>query len=263
MTALELVEIGTAAVVGLMLVLWLIHFPMHNAAIVDGGWAGGMAVLAILYAALGPGYAPRRLLVGAMGAIWGLRLSFYIVFTRVIGHPEEGRYVELRRKWKTNIGLKFLAFFEFQALLCVFLSVPFLLAVLNPRPALSWLEFGGAILWAVAWAGESIADRQLHQFKLNPANKGKTCRAGLWNYSRHPNYFFEWLIWVSYALFALASPYGWWAWTAPALMLYFLFRVTGIPATEAQALRTRGDDYRRYQASTSAFVPWFKKKVSA
>jgi len=81
----------------------------------------------------------------------------------------------------------------------------------------------------------------------------------LWNYSRHPNYFFEWLIWVAFALFALGSPYGYLGLVSPLLMLFFLFRVTGIPATEAQALRTKGEDYKQYQQTTSAFVPWFRR----
>ena len=259
MSALALAGLGAMAVVTLMLVLWLIHFPMKNAAIVDGGWAGGLALLAILYGTLAGGYGPRRILIGLMGAVWGLRLSLYLLLTRVIGHPEEGRYVELRRKWVTNIPLKFLMFFEFQAVLCVLLSIPFLVAALNADPHVSSLEWGAVLLWLVALAGEVAADQQLHMFKSDGSNKGRTCRLGLWNYSRHPNYFFEWLIWVSYALFALASPHGWIAVCAPLLMLYFLFKVTGIPATEAQALRTKGDDYRRYQESTSVFIPWVKK----
>ena len=254
---------GTLAVAGLMLCLWLLHFPMRNAAIVDAGWAGGLALLGILYAALGEGLTERRYLIGAMAAIWGLRLAFHLLTDRILGHPEEGRYQELRRQWVTNIPLKFLAFYEFQALLCVLLSAPFYLAARNPEVVLSPLEYAGATLWLVATLGESIADRQLAVFKHDPANKGKTCRAGLWNYSRHPNYFFEWLIWVSFALFALASPYGYIGLLSPLLMLYFLFKVTGIPATEAQALRTRGDDYRRYQETTSAFVPWPSKKRHA
>ncbi|MEO8372894.1 MAG: DUF1295 domain-containing protein, partial [Candidatus Solibacter sp.] len=197
-----------------------------------------------------------RYLIGAMAAVWGLRLAFHLLTDRILGHPEEGRYQELRRQWVTNIPLKFLLFYEFQALLCVLLSAPFYLAARNPEPVLSPLEYAGAVLWLAATLGESIADRQLAAFKRNPANQGRTCRAGLWNYSRHPNYFFEWLIWVSFALFALASPYGFIGLLSPLLMLYFLFKVTGIPATEAQALRTRGDDYRRYQQTTSAFVPW-------
>ena len=94
----------------------------------------------------------------------------------------------------------------------------------------------GAGIWLVSMIGEAIADLQLHNFKKNPANAGKTCRAGLWKYSRHPNYFFEWLIWVGYAVFALGSPWGWIGLISPALILYFLLGVTGIPATEAQAL---------------------------
>jgi len=251
---------GAAAVGGLMLILWLIHLPIRNAAIVDAGWAGGLALLAVLYAAEGNGYPSRARLMAAMAATWGLRLALYLLLTRVLGHPEEGRYQELRRKWKTNISLKFLAFFEFQALLCILLSAPFLLASINPAPELSPLEYAGAALWLVALIGEVTADTQLSRFKANPANRGKLCTVGLWNYSRHPNYFFETLIWFAYALFALASKWGWIGLVSPALILYFILKVTGIPATEAQALRTRGEAYRRYQQSTSMFIPWFKKQ---
>ena len=112
-----------------------------------------------------------------------------------------------------------------------------------------------------ALTGESTADRQLERFKAETANRGRTCRAGLWRYSRHPNYFFEWVIWVAYALFA-ASVARWRDRLAcPPVMLYLLFRVTGIPATEAQALRVAGDEYREYQRTTSAFVPWIPRKI--
>jgi steroid 5-alpha reductase family enzyme len=130
----------------------------------------------------------------------------------------------------------------------------------NPSPELSPIEYLGAALWLLAVSGEIASDVQLSRFKADPRNKGKTCRAGLWNLSRHPNYFFEWLIWMAFALFALASPYGYLGLLSPALILFFLFKVTGIPATEAQALRSRGDDYRRYQETTSAFVPWFPRR---
>ena len=116
----------------------------------------------------------------------------------------------------------------------------------------------------VAVLGERVADRQLARFRSNPENKGKTCRTGLWAYSRHPNYFFEWLLWFSFPLLAVGA--GWWsaaAWFGPLLMLTFLFRFTGIPLTERQALRSRGSDYRRYQREVSAFVPWFPKQAHA
>jgi steroid 5-alpha reductase family enzyme len=257
---LTLILTGAIVVCGVMLLLWLIHFPLHNAAIVDAGWAGGLALLGVLYAVMGAGWAPRRIAIASMALVWGLRLALYLLLTRVIGHPEEGRYVELRKQWRTNIPMKFLLFFEFQAVLCVVLAAPFLLASENPATSFSIFEYAGVVLWVVSIVGEITADMQLTAFKSNPANRGLTCRAGLWNYSRHPNYFFEWLIWVAFCLFAIDSKYGYLAFFPPALMLYFLFRVTGIPATEAQALRTRGEDYKRYQETTSAFVPWFPRK---
>jgi len=254
---LTLVMLGGASVVVLLLLLWMIHLRTGNAAIVDAGWAGGVALLGALYAVWGGGYWARAAMIGSMSAIWGLRLAIYLLTTRIIGHPEEGRYRELRRQWKTNIPFKFLLFYEFQALLCVVLAVPFLMAALNPDPRISWLEWTAVALWALAMAGEAAADAQLNKFKSDASNKGRTCQVGLWRYSRHPNYFFEWLVWVAFAMFALASPNGFWGLLSPALILYFVLRVTGIPATEAQAIRTRGDEYRRYQRTTSAFVPWF------
>jgi steroid 5-alpha reductase family enzyme len=251
--------LGAASVTALMLILWLIHLRTGNAAIVDAGWAGGLAILGVLYSALGGGYWLRSAILAAMTGIWGLRLAIYLLMTRIIGHPEEGRYQELRRQWKTNIRFKFLLFFEFQALLCVVLAVPFLIAARNPAPRISILGWAGVAIWIIAMAGEIAADDQLNKFKADPSNKGRTCQAGLWRYSRHPNYFFEWLIWMGFALFAVTSPGGWWGLISPALILYFLLRVSGIPATEAQALRTRGEEYRRYQRTTSAFVPWFRQ----
>ena len=257
--ALSAIVWGAAGVGGLMFVLWLIHLPLRNAAIVDAGWAGGLALLAAVYAAMAGNFSTRALLIAAMAIVWGLRLAVYLLFTRVIGHPEEGRYVQLRSQWGGNLPFKFLLFFQFQALLCILLSVPFLLAALNPNPQLSAIEYAATVVWLVAFVGEWLADSQLKKFKADPANRGTTCRRGLWKYSRHPNYFFEWLIWVAFAMFALASPYGYLGLVSPLLMLLFLFRVTGIPATEAQSLRTKGEDYRRYQQTTSVFVPWFPR----
>jgi steroid 5-alpha reductase family enzyme len=159
--------------------------------------------------------------------------------------------------------MRFLFFFEFQALLDVVLSLPFLLACLDTRAPLGIGEKIGMGIWLAGIFGEALADAQLDAFKKNPANKGTTCRAGLWNYSRHPNYFFEWTIWMGYAVFVIGSPWGWLGLISPALILYFLLGVTGIPATEAQALRSRGEEYLGYQQTTSAFVPWFPKKEKA
>jgi steroid 5-alpha reductase family enzyme len=261
--ALRLALQGLAIVAAMMFALWLIHLLIRNAAIVDVGWATALATLAIFYAVEGPGYSARKWAIAAMAGFWGLRLAVYLFFSRVVGKPEEGRYIQLRKEWKTHLPLRFLFFFEFQALLTVLLSLPFLLASLNTAAPLRTLEKIGAAIWLVSICGEAVADYQLNRFRKNPANGGKTYRGGLWAYSRHPNYFFEWMIWVGYAVFAVGSPWGWLGLISPALMLYFLLSSTGIAATEAQALRTRGPEYRAYQRTTSTFIPWFRKKEAA
>jgi steroid 5-alpha reductase family enzyme len=116
-------------------------------------------------------------------------------------------------------------------------------------------------LWLLAMLGESVADAQLNLFRADPESKGKTCRVGLWRYSRHPNYFCEWLVWVGYFVYALGSPGGWLAAYAPALMYFFLTSVTGIKATEEHAVRSRGEDYREYQRTTNAFFPWWPHRA--
>jgi steroid 5-alpha reductase family enzyme len=261
--AISLLLPGAAMVCGMMLVLWVLHLLIRNAAVVDVGWAAGLGLLAAFYACAGPGYGARKYAIAAMAGLWSLRLASYLLFARVLGHPEEGRYVQLRQEWKTQLPLRFFFFFQFQAVLDLILSLPFLLACLDPHTPLGLLETLGGATWIVGMIGEAVADAQLNGFKKNPANKGKTCRAGLWKYSRHPNYFFEWTIWVGYAVFALGSPWGWLGWIAPALILSFLLGLTGIPATEAQAVRSRGEEYRQYQRTTSAFMPWFPKKEKA
>jgi steroid 5-alpha reductase family enzyme len=260
--AVHLALTGWATVAVMMLALWIIHLLIRNAAIVDAGWAAGLAMLAIFYAAKGPGYPARKWAIALMAGFWGLRLAVYVLFSRVLRKPEEGRYVQLRREWKTHLTLRFLFFFEFQALLTVVLSLPFLLPSLNPAARLGKPEKIGAAIWLVSICGEAIADYQLNRFRKNPENRGKTYRRGLWGYSRHPNYFFEWMIWVGYAVFTLGSPWGWLGLISPALMLYFL-STNGVAATEAQALRTRGGEYRAYQRTTSTFIPWFRKNKAA
>ena len=255
---LPLVLLGWAIISALMFVLWLIQLRTKNAGIVDIGWTFSIGILAILYAALGTGSAVHRWTLAAMVAVWSLRLGTYLA-VRVIGKPEDVRYHALREQWPNGTGWKFLLVFEAQAVLDVLLSVPFLLVATYQRTQLSWEQFVGIALWGVAIAGESIADAQLGAFRRNPLNRGRVCQAGLWNYSRHPNYFFEWLVWIAWALFASTAPRGWLAFSAPVWMFLFLFRVTGIPATEAQSLRSKGEAYAEYQRTTSAFVPWFKR----
>jgi steroid 5-alpha reductase family enzyme len=248
-----------AAVLVWMAVAWLIQQRTHNAGIVDVFWTIAVGALAVAVAALSDGWPGRRFAIGGITAIWSARLALYLLRDRVLGRPEEGRYGELRRAWGPAANARFFWFFQMQALAALLFALPTILASRNAAASLTTVEHAGLILWVIAFTGELMADHQLEAFKADPANRGRTCRAGLWRYSRHPNYFFEWLMWMSYALFAVGSPFGVFALACPLVMLYLLFRVTGIPATEAQALRSRGDDYRRYQHTTSAFFPWMPR----
>lgn len=247
---------GAAVVVLIMLLLWLLGIRQHNFSYVDIGWSANFAVLALIYGVLGEGDPLRRLLICGMFALWGARLALHLA-TRIVGEPEEGRYVQLRAEWGVsgNPNLRFLGFFQLQALLNIVLGLPMLLAVMNPSPVSSAWEIAGVLVWLTGLGGETLADVQLKRFKYNPANKGKVCNVGLWGWSRHPNYFFEWIIWIGYALFALGSPYGWLCLALPVLMLHFLLNVTGVKATEEQALRSKGEAYRHYQRTVSKFIP--------
>jgi steroid 5-alpha reductase family enzyme len=197
-----------------------------------------------------------------MVTLWSLRLGTHL-YRRVMGHHpvEDGRYVQLRQDWAGNFTTKMFGFFQLQAASVVLLGSGFLISALNPEPRLHALEITGLALWLLALAGEALADRQLAAFKRNAGGRAAVCDTGLWRYSRHPNYFFEWLVWVAYFVFALASPWGWVAVIGPASILFLLLRVTGIPLTEEQSLRSKGAAYRRYQQTTSAFVPWFPKRL--
>lgn len=241
-----------------MTVAWAHQRRTRNAGIVDVVWAASMAASALVYAAIAPGEPAVRIAVAVLGGLWGLRL-FVFLRHRVSHEAEDGRYAYLRRHWHGHQG-KFLAFFIAQAGFTALLSLPFLAAAWNPQHPPLWAWSAALAVWLVSIGGEALADRQLAHFRAQPSHRGRTCRSGLWRYSRHPNYFFEWLHWFAYPLLAIGSPLAWLAWAGPLLMLVFLYRLTGIPFTEAQALRSRGEDYRAYQRSTSAFIPWIPKE---
>jgi steroid 5-alpha reductase family enzyme len=240
--------------------VWLWAIRIGNAGVVDIFWSYNFPVIALILLWGGNGYVYRRCLIATLVVLAGIRLGTHLG-TRILRHlhEEEGRYQQLRKEWSPNPNRKFFWFFQAQALSNVLLAVPFFVIALNPRPHLSVIEYAGAVLWLIAVLGEAASDRQLQRFKDDPSNKGKVCAAGLWQYSRHPNYFFEWLMWMAYAVIAWGSPYGYLGLISPAIILYLLLRVTGIPATEAQSLRSKGDAYRAYQARTSAFIPWRRR----
>lgn len=242
-----------------MTALWAWQWRTRNAGYVDAAWAALLACAAMYYGAVSEGGLWPRMLVAILAAFWGFRLALHVLNRVLHEVREDGRYAHLRAHWQGN-QWKFFVFFQAQAASVVLFSVPFHAVADHPSETLTPWMLLGAALFVISLCGESVADWQLARFKRDPAHRGKTCRVGLWAYSRHPNYFFEWLHWLSYVLMAVGSPGFLWSWIGPVLMLLSLCWVTGIPYVEAQSLRSRGDDYRRYQREVSAFVPWFPKR---
>lgn len=257
-----LIAWGGLAVGIMFFCLWLLHFPLKNAGIVDIGWGPGFIILAGLYVSLGAGWTLRNTIFFLMFAVWGLRIALFLIKRLLKEGHEDRRYQTLRAQWAPGVTWKFLAFFETQAMLQIFLSLPAAVATLNPRPELNSVEMLGLSVWMAGLIGETIADEQLLAFKSNPSNAGRTCDQGLWRYSRHPNYFCEWLIWVGFSIYSIPTPLGWISPISPLVMYILMMYFSGIPLAEAQALKTRGEDYRRYQQTTNAFFPWFKRKCS-
>jgi steroid 5-alpha reductase family enzyme len=252
---------GLAGAAGLMFVLWLVQLRTRNAGIVDLGWTLGIGAFVIALAVNSPGEASRRIIIAAITTTWSLRLGWHLL-QRISSEPEDGRYTNLREWAGKNEQPALLIFFLLQATWVVLFSLPQMCGLYNMQP-LSWTDFVAILVFAVSIGGESLADAQLARFRRDPANRGEVCQVGLWRYSRHPNYFFEWLHWFAYPLLAIGT--GWlaiWTLLGPAVMLLFLLKITGIPPTELRAVQSRGDKYRAYQRSTSAFFPWFPKEVS-
>lgn len=236
---------------------WLWQQRRRNAGIVDAIWAAGVGAAAVVLALLGDGAIWSRLTLALLGAAWGLRLALHL-WRRVRGEAEDGRYAHLRTLWGDS-RWRWFAFFQLQALLIVLFALPFAAVAGSPVDSLHPAWIAGLLIWLVSVAGEALADAQLRRFRGDPANRGRTCRAGLWRYSRHPNYFFEWLHWFAYVALAWGSPRWTLALLGPLVMFVFLRWLSGIPFTEAQALRTRGEDYRDYMRRTPMLFPWLPR----
>jgi steroid 5-alpha reductase family enzyme len=255
-----MILLGWLAAAAAFTVLWVIQKRTGNAGIVDVAWTAWVGLAGTFFCVFSfQGNATRRWIVALLVLTWAIRLGWHVL-QRLRRMPEDGRYSELKASWGDQADQKMFRFYQFQAFAAILFAIPMLIAARNPS-ALGILDFIGIVIFLIAIGGEALADRQLDHFRQNPANKGKVCQDGLWKFSRHPNYFFEWMHWWSYVLLAITGPWGWVTILAPLSMWHFIVNVTGIPPTEKQALKSRGAAYRRYQQTTSAFFPWFPKSA--
>jgi len=244
----------------LIFLTWLWSIKINNYSIIDAVWSFAFALHAAVFLSFVPDIGSRHVVLFSMICAWSLRLGFFLTRRLYQHHPvEDTRYQKLRQDYGTNVKFRFFVFFIYQAISVSILTLPFGFVFADDRSDLNIYEMVGVLYWLVSLIGESIADGQMNRFKSNPANKGQVCNIGLWNYSRHPNYFFESQIWFGFFIFAIGSGIYWGVY-APIIILMLLLKVTGVPPSEEQSLKTRGDLYRQYQARTSVFIPWFPKK---
>ena len=258
MTALILTL--AALLAAAMALAWAWQKRANNAGWVDVFWTfatGVAALIGALWPLAGDTAQPaRQILVVALAALWSLRLGLHLG-RRVRTRPEDARYAGFRRDWGERFQPRLFWFLQIQAMAALPLAVAILLAARAPVPFPRLADFLALALIGVAILGTAIADRQLARFLADPANVGRVCDLGMWGWSRHPNYFFEFLGWCAWPVFAFdpAWPPGWCALAAPALMYWLLVHVSGIPPLERVMLASRGAAYRAYQARTSAFFP--------
>jgi steroid 5-alpha reductase family enzyme len=243
----------------LMAFAWVVQQRSGNSGWVDTIWTfavGLVGACSALWPLAGEGPNARQWLVAGLVAVWSLRLGTHIAI-RTAGITDDPRYAAFAAEWGLNAPRRMFIFLQNQALGSVPLVFSIFVAAHVPAPALRVQDVLGAVILLIGIAGEALADAQLRRFRHEPGNHGKVCATGLWRWSRHPNYFFEWFGWLAYPVIGLSAGYAWgWACLlAPIFMYWILVHVTGIPPLEAQMLRSRGERYRAYQSRTSMFFP--------
>jgi len=238
---------------GYMLSLWVLSTRKRDASVVDPAWGPGFLGIAVV-ALLASGSAPTRArLATALVAVWALRLGIHLAW-RARGAAEDPRYAAMRRRHGERFAwVSLFSVFGLQGALMWIVSLPLQL-VPSAGTGWSWTAVLGAALWAVGMFFEVVGDAQLTRFRADPANAGRVLDTGLWRYTRHPNYFGEFLIWWGIWLATLSGPDRLWSALSPVLMSYLLLRVSGVPLLERGLARTRGG-YADYVARTPAFFP--------
>ena len=251
---------------------------------VDIGWPLGLVCIGILTLIFSEGYVWRVRIVGSIYILVGLRMGLGALLLWWKGYmkKEFPRYRYQRRRWeragKTNIPLAM----QIDALVqgianASFLAFPAFIIGSNPDSTFFVLEIIGLVLWVLAFSMESIADSQKSRFirKIKAlGKKNMVCDIGLWKYTRHPNYFAEWMVWNALVIaaipswIALESQESLLIWIALGLGLLFVSRVmylslvylTGAVPSEYYSLKKR-PDYEAYKKRVNMFFPGKPKKT--
>ncbi|MBD3403783.1 DUF1295 domain-containing protein [candidate division GN15 bacterium] len=242
-------------VLGYMTLVWIVSVIKVDTSIVDIFWGLGFVVLAVFYFWQTDGAVTRSTLIATLVVIWGLRLSIYIA-VRNHGTGEDPRYAKWREQAGKSWWLRsFFTVFLLQGALMWIISLPLLTAQYYNRPEhITALDIIGVVLWLAGFLFEAVGDWQLYRFKQDPANKGKVFDQGLWRYTRHPNYFGEFLIWWGYFAISVAAGPVYVA-ISPILMSVLVMKVSGVTLLE-NSLSDSKSGYREYQRRTNAFFPW-------
>ncbi len=233
--------------------LWLLSVRLADSSIVDIFWGLGFVIVAWVTCATSSGLLERRLLLSGLTTLWGLRLSVYLAM-RNLGHGEDARYTAMRKRQGPSWWWKSLFIvFALQGVLLFVVSLPVQLAQHAPGPALGAFDVIGGLLVLTGVFFESLGDWQLARFKSRPENKGQIMTRGLWHYTRHPNYFGDFVVWWGLYVIACATGTAWWTIVGPVVMSILLMRVSGVTLLEKTMSQRPG--YAEYAARTSAFFP--------
>ena len=239
---------------------WLYSIVRRDVSIVDSLWSLMFVLVSFTFLLKLPQVGPRAELVLFLVVLWALRLSIYITW-RNWGEPEDRRYQAIRANNEPNFAFKSVYIvFLLQALIAWIISLPLLSAIASPAP-IGLLDFLGVGIWALGMLFEAGGDFQLARFKANPNNQGRVMDRGLWRYTRHPNYFGNACIWWGFGLIAVSAG-SWWTLISPILMTILLLKVSGVSLLE-QDIGERRPAYADYIKRTSAFLPWWPRKLSA
>ena len=252
--------VAALALAAIMAAAWQVQRWTGNSGWIDTIWTFGTGAVACA-AALAPldgQTSPdwRQWLAAGLAACWSLRLGWHI-YTRTRGVADDPRYLAKIKDWGPRAPSRLFWFLQAQAAVALVLVGAVMLAAHHPEPQFRWLDALAAAIFALGLIGEALADAQLRRFKSASQDRLAVCDTGLWAWSRHPNYFCEWLCWCAYPLLAIGDGFiaGWLALLAPLFMYWTLVYASGIPPLEAHMRRTRPEAFAAYARRTNAFFP--------